>query len=70
MVYLSIAGGLVLLLFGGDLLVRGTVTLARRLRVVALGAASMSCASPDGPTTGPSAGSRRPRSAITAGAAT
>ncbi len=37
MVYLSVAGGLVLLLFGGDLLVRGTVTLARRLRVVALG---------------------------------
>jgi cation:H+ antiporter len=33
MVYLLVAGGLVLLLFGGDLLVRGAVTLARRLGV-------------------------------------
>ncbi|MCH7795095.1 MAG: sodium:calcium antiporter, partial [Proteobacteria bacterium] len=33
MVYLYVAAGLALLLLGGDILVRGAVTLARRLGV-------------------------------------
>jgi Ca2+/Na+ antiporter len=61
MVYLYVAAGRALLLLGGDILVRGAVTLARRFGVVALGAASMSCASPDVPITGAGAGSWRPR---------